>query len=32
MDKSVEESLAINNWIIRKHFKEMTHTFLASFN
>lgn len=32
LDKSVEESLAINNWIIRKHFKEMTHTFLASFS
>lgn len=28
MDKSVEESLAINNWILRKHFKEMTETFL----
>ena len=24
MDKSIEESLAINNWILRKHFKEMT--------
>lgn len=32
MDKSVEESLAINNWILRKHFKEMTETFLASFS
>ena len=32
MDKSVEESLAINNWILRKHFKEMTETFLGSFN
>ena len=32
LDKSVEESLAINNWIIRKHFKEMTETFLSSFN
>jgi hypothetical protein len=32
MDKSVDESLAINNWILRKHFKEMTLTFLSSFN
>jgi hypothetical protein len=32
MDKSVEESLAINNWILRKHFKEMTETFLSSFH
>lgn len=32
MDKSIEESLAINNWILRKHFKEMTETFLSSFN
>jgi hypothetical protein len=32
LDKSVEESLAINNWILRKHFKEMTHSFLSSFN
>jgi hypothetical protein len=31
MDKGVEESLAINNWILRKHFKEMTETFLNSF-
>ena len=32
LDKSIEESLAINNWILRKHFKDMTETFLASFN
>jgi len=32
MDKSVEESLAINNWILRKHFKEMTEDFLSNFN
>jgi len=32
MDKSIEESLAINNWILRKHFREMTETFLSSFN
>ena len=32
LDKSIEESLAINNWILRKHFKEMTETFLSSFN
>jgi hypothetical protein len=32
MDKSIEESLAINNWILRKHFKEMTESFLSSFN
>ena len=32
MDKSVEESLAINNWILRKHFKDMTEDFLSSFN
>ena len=31
MDKSVEESLAINNWILRKHFKDMTDAFLAAF-
>jgi len=32
LDKTVEESLAINNWIIRKHFKEMTETFLRAFD
>ncbi len=32
LDKSIEESLAINNWILRKHFKEMTETFLGSFS
>jgi len=32
MDKSVEEALAINNWILRKHFKEMTESFLSAFN
>jgi len=32
LDNSIDESLAINNWIIRKHFKEMTRTFLSSFN
>ncbi len=32
LDKSVEESLAINNWILRKHFKEMTETFLRAFD
>lgn len=32
MDKSVEESLAINNWVLRRHFKMMTEDFLASFN
>jgi len=31
MDKSVEESLAINNWILRKHFKDMIETFLSAF-
>eukprot|EP00347_Sterkiella_histriomuscorum_P000425 403375913 len=32
MDKSVEESLAINNWVLRRHFKMLTEDFLASFN
>jgi len=32
MDKSVDEMLAINNWILRKHFKDMTEVFLSSFN
>lgn len=31
LDKSVEEALAINNWILRQHFKEMTETFLRAF-
>jgi len=31
-DNSLDETLAINNWIIRKHFKEMTRTFLSSFS
>lgn len=31
-DKYVNERLAINNWILRKHFKEMTETFLSSFD
>jgi hypothetical protein len=32
VDKSDEESLAINNWILRKHFKDMTETFLKAFD
>ena len=32
IDKSVEESLAINNLILRKHFKVLTESFLSSFN
>ena len=31
LDKSVEESIAINNWILRQHFKEMTDVFLRAF-
>jgi hypothetical protein len=31
LDKSIEESLAINNWILRQHFKEMTEVFLRAF-
>ena len=31
LDNSVEESLAINNWILRRHFSEMTETFLRAF-
>ncbi|TNV84983.1 hypothetical protein FGO68_gene2012 [Halteria grandinella] len=32
LDKSIEESLAINNWILRQHFKEMTEVFLRAFD
>ena len=32
LDKSVEESLAINNWILRQHFKEMTEIFMKAFD
>jgi hypothetical protein len=32
VDKTDEESLAINNWILRKHFKDMTETFLKAFD
>ena len=31
LDNSIEESLAINNWILRQHFKDMTETFLRAF-
>jgi len=31
-EKSVEENLSINNWILRKHFNTMTEDLLSSFN